>query len=158
VMSVYSLTFDAGSLDCVTLQATIEHLEQAALAVKEINRVLRPGGVLIVSTDNPYYWRWIARQIRTEIGNTFRRLLRRKTRLHPSIFKRDIEYARHVYSWTPSTLLTLMVVNGFVYDEHRYVSEADSLSGALVARLLPFFGEAQVLKVRKVAEAPQSFI
>ncbi len=52
--SVYQLEFEAGYYDCITFQAVIEHLEQAALAVKQINQSLKINGYLIVTTDNPY--------------------------------------------------------------------------------------------------------
>lgn len=158
VMSVYDLELEPNSVDCVSLQATIEHLEQAALAIKQINRVLKKGGSLIVTTDNPYYWRWILGHGRSEIGNALRRRLHKKTHLWPLIFHRDVEYARHVYAWTPSALLTLLVVNGFEYQEHHYVSESNNWFEAASTRLMPYFGQTQVLKVRKVAEAPERFV
>src|SRR6516164_1775240 len=54
-MSIYALDFADESVDCITLQEVLEHLEGAALAIKEINRVLRQGGVLVVSVPNPFY-------------------------------------------------------------------------------------------------------
>lgn len=158
VMSVYDLDFEAASVDCMTFQATIEHLEQAALAVKEINRALRPGGVLIVTTDNPYYWRFVGGFLRAELANLWQRRKGRAPRLGATIFNADIEYARHVYCWTPSTLLALMVVNGFAYVEHRYATEPRGLIERALTGLAPFLGSTQILKVRKVADAPRKFV
>ncbi len=56
-MSAYQLEFADNSVVCVTLLDVIEHLEGAAVAVKEINRALRTGGSLIISTPSPMYWR-----------------------------------------------------------------------------------------------------
>lgn len=157
-MSVYDLKFEPGSVDCVTFQATIEHLEQAALAIKEINRILKPGGALIVTTDNPYYWCFTLSFIKNELANAARRLMGREAVLEAVVFNTKVEYARHVYSWTPATLLTLMVVNGFEYVEHRYASEPRTVLGKLFAALVPFIGSSQILKVRKVSDAPGKFV
>lgn len=158
-LSVYDLALPPASVDCVTFQAAIEHLEQAALAVKQINRVLRPGGYLVLTTDNPYGWRYLLAFLRDETRNTWRRLRGRPTELKPVIFNPAVEYARHIHAWTPRTLLTLMAVNGFEYVWHGYVPADDSLAGRMAARLAPaFFGLVQVLKVRKVAEAPVRFV
>jgi ubiquinone/menaquinone biosynthesis C-methylase UbiE len=48
-MSIYHLDIADGSVDCITLQEVLEHLEGAALALKEVNRVLKQGGALVVS-------------------------------------------------------------------------------------------------------------
>ena len=40
------------SFDCITFLETIEHVENPAGFLKEFNRILRPNGVLIISTPN----------------------------------------------------------------------------------------------------------
>lgn len=156
--SVYDLTFEDGTWDCVTFQAVIEHLEQAALAVKEINRVMTPGGHLIVTTDNPYALHHMYGFFRNECANIVRRLLTGRARLEPAIFNPQIEYARHIYAWIPSTLLALLVVNGFEYVEHRYAPAAKPGLKRLATLLLPFTGDILVMKVRKISEAPRRFV
>ena len=47
------LPFDDASFDLVLCFEVIEHLEDADKALGELRRVLRPDGVLIVSTPNP---------------------------------------------------------------------------------------------------------
>ena len=72
-MSVYRLDIADASADCVTLQEVLEHLEVAALAIKEVNRVLKKDGALIVSVPNPFYlWR-IVTFLCCEIDNAWRR-------------------------------------------------------------------------------------
>ncbi len=44
--------FAEGSFDVVTLWDTIEHLSEPLEEVKEIRRILRPGGLLLVNTPN----------------------------------------------------------------------------------------------------------
>jgi 2-polyprenyl-3-methyl-5-hydroxy-6-metoxy-1,4-benzoquinol methylase len=60
-----TLPLAAGSLDLVVSFETIEHLREPARFLGEVRRVLRPGGLLLLSTPNrevtrlgiPRYWR-----------------------------------------------------------------------------------------------------
>jgi SAM-dependent methyltransferase len=47
------LPFDDDSFDLVVCWETIEHLEEGQRAVGEFRRVLRPGGLLLISSPNP---------------------------------------------------------------------------------------------------------
>ena len=152
--SVYELALGDESFDCVTFQEVIEHLEGAAKAVKEINRVLKPGGNLILTTPHPYYWREMAAFFAREIGNS----LRGKKHLNTAIYFKEVEWNRHIYCWTPTTLLTLLVTNGFQYVTHQYSADAGNALARLALRAMPFFGPVQILKVRKTAEAPKRLI
>ena len=152
-MSVYRLELADASIDCITLQEVLEHLEGAALAIKEVNRVLKQGGVLVVSVPNPFYvWR-IATFVGSEIGNPFRRWRGRPARLGVEVLCEDIEWDRHVYAWTPQTLLTLLKANGFEYVDHCYENKTPDRFRRWFLAVLPFLGPTQILKVRKVAAA-----
>ena len=50
-----TLPFADKSLDALTVQHVIEHLEQYEQAVREWFRVLKPGGILLVVTPNDQY-------------------------------------------------------------------------------------------------------
>jgi|TARA_B100000315_G_scaffold181404_1_gene170287 2-polyprenyl-3-methyl-5-hydroxy-6-metoxy-1,4-benzoquinol methylase len=50
--SVYELEYDSNLFDLVTMADVIEHLEHDEFAVKEISRVLKTNGVLLLSTPN----------------------------------------------------------------------------------------------------------
>lgn len=157
-MSVYSLDFDDRSVDCVTFQEVIEHLEGAGQAVKEINRILKPGGSFIVSIPNVYYWKDIFSFARTEIHSAIRRRLGKETELATIIFFGNVEWNRHIFSWSPSTLMTLLRVNGFRYDTHCFSRGEGGPFARLTQMMFPFFGPCFVLKVRKEAAAPQRLI
>jgi ubiquinone/menaquinone biosynthesis C-methylase UbiE len=157
-MSVYRLDIADASADCVTLQEVLEHLEGAALAIKEVNRVLKKGGALIVSVPNPFYlWRIIT-FLCCEIGNAFRRWRGQPPRLSMEVLCKEIEWDRHVYAWTPTTLLTLLATNGFEYVEHCYENRVPDRVRRWVLAVLPFLGPTQILKVRKVAPAPADLV
>ena len=47
-----SLPFEDGAFDLVLCSQVIEHVLDAAAAAAELARVLRPGGTLVISTDN----------------------------------------------------------------------------------------------------------
>lgn len=157
-MSVYELAFGDSTVDCVTLQEVMEHLEGAGRAVKEVNRVLKTGGVAIVSVPNPFHWREMLRFFLFELKNGLRRLARKRTRLGTEVFFDNVEWNRHVMCWTPQTLLTLFVVNGFEYCEHGYAGERANWLERGVLKVLPFLGAVQVLKVRKVAASPAALV
>lgn len=46
------LPFKSGEFDCVVFLEVIEHLRNPFFAIKEISRILKPGGVLVLSTPN----------------------------------------------------------------------------------------------------------
>jgi 2-polyprenyl-3-methyl-5-hydroxy-6-metoxy-1,4-benzoquinol methylase len=152
--SVYALALADASVDCITFQEVIEHLEGAALAVKEINRVLKPGGVLVLSTPHSYYWRDIATFLVREMIDR----VRGRQRLRTTVYFETVEWNRHIYSWSPSTLLTLLATNGFEYVGHQYSTDAGGWLESAFLRLFPFLGPAQIIKVRKAGDAPPRMI
>lgn len=50
--SVYSLPFESESFDAVFAHAVLQHLKEPVLALREMRRVLRPGGVVGVRDDD----------------------------------------------------------------------------------------------------------
>ncbi|MFH1979292.1 MAG: methyltransferase domain-containing protein [Patescibacteria group bacterium] len=53
-LNLEQLPYEDNSLDVVTAFQTIEHLENYFLIMREVHRVLKPGGIFIFSIPNPY--------------------------------------------------------------------------------------------------------
>jgi SAM-dependent methyltransferase len=157
-MSAYHLDLPDASLDCATALEVLEHLEGAALALKEINRVLRPGGALIITVPNPYYLARLVRFCLSESANLFRRWRGRALHLAPEVLNPAITWDRHVVAWTPPTLLALLCANGFGYVEHEYENGMPDLFRRLVLMALPFLGPTLIMKVRKVGQASPDLV
>lgn len=51
-----ALPFADGSFDGVVLTEVLEHCQDPMTAVKEVHRVLRPGGLALVTS--PFFWSW----------------------------------------------------------------------------------------------------
>ena len=49
------LPFKSNSIDTIILGGVIEHIENHIHALREMNRVLKPNGVLLMETPNPYF-------------------------------------------------------------------------------------------------------
>lgn len=54
------LPFEDGAFDLVVSNQVLEHLVDTDLFVSEIRRLLRPGGVAVVSTENLASWHNVA--------------------------------------------------------------------------------------------------
>jgi SAM-dependent methyltransferase len=50
------LPFESSTADYIVCCEVLEHLENATLFFNEVERVLKPGGALILSVPNPYCW------------------------------------------------------------------------------------------------------
>lgn len=56
VGSAEKIPMPAGSIDCVVSFETIEHVEDAPAFLREVHRVLKPGGKFILSTPNRKFY------------------------------------------------------------------------------------------------------
>lgn len=103
----YELPFATGSFDCVIVSEVLEHLHRDDLAMEELSRVLRPGGVLAVSVprQGPETVCWaLSRAYRTTPGGhvrIYRRSeLRRKLARHGfTVFASHFAHALHSPFW-----------------------------------------------------------
>jgi len=81
-----SIPLETGSIDVIVSNSTLDHFQEKselAVALKELARVLRPGGTLILTFDNPLnplYWplRWFSGAAPFRLGYTpFPRVLKK---------------------------------------------------------------------------------
>lgn len=54
--SIYEIPFENNSMDAVLCLEVLEHIEDDARGVRDIARVLRPGGIFIVAVPYTFYW------------------------------------------------------------------------------------------------------
>jgi len=148
-MDVYNLSFKNDEFDCVSLLEVIEHLNDPLKAIREIRRVLKPEGVIVLSTNNVYYSRFFIRQVVYD-------LLKRKPKL--MIHDSSESWNRHIFAWDVSTLATLLKICGFDYIDHFYAgSSGFYINGSVMnvavdgffAKIFPFFRATVVIKARK---------
>jgi ubiquinone/menaquinone biosynthesis C-methylase UbiE len=54
--NIYEIPYETASQDVCFCLEVIEHIDDDALAIHEIVRVLKPGGILITAVPSTYYW------------------------------------------------------------------------------------------------------
>jgi len=105
--SGYELPFPDGSFDAIIISEVLEHLHDDDLALRELSRILRPGGVLAVSVprEGPEAVCWaLSRQYRNTPGGhvrIYRRsALRKKLAAHGyRIFASHFAHGLHSPYW-----------------------------------------------------------
>lgn len=109
------IPFPDGTFDAVFCIEVLEHVPNPFGAMGEINRVLRPGGVFLVSVPNPYHFKEI-------LWN----LLRIPDR------------QGHIYNWTRQGMTALGAMNGFRLEETggTYLHPPIPMSGLLARSIV----------------------
>ena len=107
--SAFALPFRDQSFDCVVCSEVIEHVRFDDVLFHEINRVLMPGGTLVIGT--PDYarveWRVIEALYRA---------------LAPSGYQ-DV----HLMHYTRESLGGILVRHGFVHEQDEYIARAEMI-------------------------------
>jgi 2-polyprenyl-3-methyl-5-hydroxy-6-metoxy-1,4-benzoquinol methylase len=153
VMSVYSMKYPDSYFDCVTFQEIIEHLSNPNDALREINRVLKPEGILVISTNNVYYLAYLVSSVRQEYVGIIKHILKRNYRPSPVVYSQNVEWHRHIFCWNLPTLYTLLKENGFEYLEHCFEGGfRHKLSRFFFETFAPYLCNTMILKLKKVAE------
>ena len=74
--SVYELPFDADSFDAVICSEVLEHLDDDVAGLREVRRVVRPGGTVAITVPHanyPFWWDPINKTLEAFIGRAIRR-------------------------------------------------------------------------------------
>ncbi|MYE26370.1 MAG: class I SAM-dependent methyltransferase [Chloroflexi bacterium] len=108
--SIYSMPYPRDCFDAVILSEIIEHIDDDIRGLKEAYRVLKPGGVLVVTVPNanyPFWW--------DPINKTLERLLNRHIQRGPLAGI----WANHVRLYTAGELRASVEEAGFEVEEER---------------------------------------
>lgn len=99
--TVYNLPFAAVTIDSVLFFEVIEHLDDPNKALQEINRVLKPGGRLILIFPND--------------------LMFMISRFLTGMFKEAFYDSGHVKQWSPATIRKALKSTGFRVVEQQSI-------------------------------------
>ncbi|MEI8358020.1 MAG: class I SAM-dependent methyltransferase [Deltaproteobacteria bacterium] len=156
--SGYELPFASGAFDCVIVSEVLEHLHDDARALREVSRVLRPGGVLAVSVPRtgPEAVCWaLSKRYRNTPGGHLRIYRRSEIaglvrRSGYRIVGSHFAHALHAPFWWLKCAVGVdddrsLLVQGY----HRFLvwdlMERPRLTRWLEAALNPFIGKSLVL-------------
>lgn len=108
--NIYALPYPADMFDAVILSEVLEHLDDDLAGLKEAYRVLKPGGIVVVTVPNanyPFWW--------DPVNKTLETLFR----THISRGLLAGIWANHVRLYDPDTLHRVVSNAGFVIEEAR---------------------------------------
>jgi ubiquinone/menaquinone biosynthesis C-methylase UbiE len=108
--SIYELPFPDGTFDAVILSEVLEHVDREAEGLAEVRRVLKPGGLVIVTVPHahyPFWWDPINKTLETLFGQHVRR------------GPLTGIWARHVRLYTPERLREVVRTAGLVIEAER---------------------------------------
>ena len=109
--SIFELPFRDGAFDCVICSEVIEHVPADERVFSELQRVLEPGGRLILGTPDYDRWRW-------------RALERLYGRMAPGGYADE-----HITHYSRSNLATYLLARGFTIDAVKYVGGSEMIFG-----------------------------
>jgi SAM-dependent methyltransferase len=108
--SIYRQPYADNSFDGVILSEVLEHIDDEIGGLREILRVLKPGGVLAITVPNanyPFWW--------DPINKTLETLFNRPIRSGPLAGI----WANHVRLYTAERLREVVLAAGFIVEEER---------------------------------------
>jgi dolichol-phosphate mannosyltransferase len=109
--SIFALPFKDASFDCVICSEVIEHVPADQRVFSELERVLEPGGRLILGTPDYDRWRW--RALEWLYG-----------RLAPGGYADE-----HITHYSRANLAAYLVSRGFLIDAVGYVGGSEMIFG-----------------------------
>jgi SAM-dependent methyltransferase len=108
--SIYEQPYRTGGFDGVILSEVLEHIDDEVRGLREILRVLKPGGVVAITVPNanyPFWW--------DPINKTLETLFKRPIRSGPLAGI----WANHVRLYTAERLRQVVAQAGFIIEEER---------------------------------------
>lgn len=123
--SVYALPFEGASIDAVLMVRVFHHLGEPEKALREIHRILRPGGRLVFNYSNNRNFKRIAQYLVGRADNPFRQQI---AAYHPILI-----------GYHPRFIEDLLSSIGFVIEQRYGTGISDKVVGAFpwLAKLLP---------------------
>lgn len=110
--STFSLPFRSGTFDQCILSQVLEHIPHRHLVFEELNRVLRPGGILVIGTpDYGRIW-W------TMIEFCYKNML-------PNAYGDE-----HITQYTRESLSKHLILHGFEILEYDYIAGGELIMKA----------------------------
>lgn len=142
--SVYDLPFAASSFDCVIVSEVLEHLHDDERALRELTRVLKPGGVLAASVprEGPESVCWaLSRSYRNSAGGHVRiysrKALQNKLAAHGyRIFASHFAHGLHAPFWWLKCLVGVEKENSPPVELYHRLLVWDLMKKPLVTQLL----------------------
>jgi len=113
--NMYALPYADHTFDAVILSEILEHVERDVDGLREVYRVLKPGGVVAITVPNanyPFWW--------DPINRTLENLF------HTHISRGPLAgiWANHVRLYTPEQLRSAVLAAGFSIEEERAFTHA----------------------------------
>jgi ubiquinone/menaquinone biosynthesis C-methylase UbiE len=129
--SVYELPFADHSFDAVLMVRVFHHLHNSEAALKELHRILRPGGILVFSYSNLRNPGRVARFVLGKVPNPF-------------AVTKD-EYLPDLFGHSPGMVRTLLRQTGFALKEQYATCILEKTINALPF-LLPWIDPPLILE------------
>jgi SAM-dependent methyltransferase len=155
--SVYDLPFEESFFDCVIISEVLEHLHDDDRALREISRVLKPGGVLAASVprEGPEAVCWaLSREYRHSEGGHVRiyrrKVLRRKLVDNGfQIYATHFAHGLHSPFWWLKCLVGLKREDAKIVDLYHRLLVWDLMKKPAITQFLekaltPFIGKSVV--------------
>lgn len=137
--------FQESTFDGVLFLEVIEHVLDPYRFLKEIHRVLRPGGYLILSTPNALSYRSIVRNFRYFTSAWMRRSLSK-------VWANNIDARTqegHIFAWDFGTLARLLRASGFSQDAVM-LAGFEPFKFYLGGRIITMYWKKEVIWAEKI--------
>ena len=106
--------FDSEMFDVVISSQVLEHVHNPGIYLRNINRVLKTGGILVISVPNVINLFFLWQQLKKAQSALFSKISCR-------VLENYSKDSDHIQSWDPKTFVALHASVGFGYVEHRYL-------------------------------------